>query len=146
MELVLNTPRQRWIYENIWPHPGSRFGNDWTDAQNWEKTRWLYKTWAQRTGFSPPVVSDNWKETTPWVRDAAQKVEKRNRQTGIDELFLPTDFIDQETHPADAEPEETGIDTAGAFGSLERKSSKIEKYIVIALAVIAGILILKAIL
>jgi hypothetical protein len=143
MELVLKTPRQRWIYQNIWPHPGSRFGNDWADAHRWDKLKWLHKTWAQQTGFSPEPVNRNWRDTTPWVRDEADRIEYENRKAGIDELFLPADFIDRAAQTN--VPDETDTCVSGAFGSLKGKSN-LEKYIVIVLAIIAGILILKIIL
>lgn len=150
MELILDTPQKRWIYRNIWPHPGSRFGNKWAEEAKREDLRWLQKTWPQAAGFCPPPVDDVWKETTPWVREAAERTEQHNHAAGIDEKISGIDFIDlPPASPAAAEDRNQlsgDISTVGILCSLYQKGGKIEKYIVIALVAVAVILILKIIL
>jgi hypothetical protein len=144
MELKLKTPQQRWIYQNVWPHPGSRFGNEWTAQSRGNDLRWLNKTWAQATGLSPAAVPEGWNEV-PDVREAAEKIEQQNRKSGMDEKISGVDFIDLQAAPSETESKPEPA-TTGVFGSLKRTESKSGKYIVITLAIIAVILILKMIL
>lgn len=129
------TPQQARTYNLIWPNPGMRFTNELPDADWWRKWKWLYRTFGQSTGLTPPVVPEGWRHA-PDIDARADELEQIARETGIDEQFNETTFID--TTPEVSEIKKQG--TSSAFGMI----AELQKtpVIIIILAVIAIILIL----
>jgi hypothetical protein len=153
------TPEQQKLYGLYFPPPDMyRFGNNVEGDETTNlraKYAWMKKPFAQATGMGVPVVTEKIKENNPYLRGIAERLEALAQERGVDDNFSSFNFIDKDEMPefelpdfvtpllpSDDPLKQTDIDAL--LESLrEIKENPIGKYIVIALAVIAFILILK---
>jgi hypothetical protein len=100
----------------------------------------LDKTYAQATGFFPAPISENFRTTSPRLREAAERIEAENRRTGIDNTVSGIGFIEL---PPEERTERENTEIPCVCDRCECGEKGIEKYVIIILAVIAAILIIN---
>ncbi|MDR1172978.1 MAG: hypothetical protein LBL24_11050 [Bacteroidales bacterium] len=133
------TPRQAHTYDLIWSNPGMRFSNEHPDVDRDEKWEWLRRSFGRSTGLTPPAVPEGWRRRDP---ERAKELEKIARETGLDEQFAETTFVDADLSALETAPETAEPDAAETPAVVMVAESRQTPVIVIVLAVVAIVLIL----